>query len=91
MKKSYDLTILNNKFTIKSDDDEKHVKKVADYVNKKMHSIVGANRAVSTMNVAMMAALNIADDFLKFKRKKKETASKWIEKVQALINRVDGS
>lgn len=91
MKKSYDLTILNNKFTIKSDDDEKHVKKVADYVNKKMHSIVGSNKAVSTANVAMMAALNIADDFLKFKRKRRETTSKWIERVQALINRVDGS
>ena len=89
MKKSYDLTILNQKFTIKSDNDEKQVKKVADYVNKKMHEIVSANKAISTANVAILAALNIADDFHRFKRSKKETTSKWIERLQALLRRVE--
>lgn len=89
MKKSYDLTILNQKFTIKSDNDEKQVKKVADYVNKKMYEIVSANKAISTANVAILAALNIADDYYHFKKQKKEMTSTWIEKLQSLLRRIE--
>ena len=89
MKKSFDLTILNQKFNIKSEDDEKHVKKVADYVNKKMHEIVSANKAISTANVAILASLNIADDFFKLQRKKKEMVGQWIEKVHSLLHRIE--
>lgn len=89
MKKSYDLTILNQKFTIKSDNDEKQVKKVADYVNKKMHEIVSSNKAISTANVAILTALNIADDYHQFKRTKKEATSLWIEKLQSLLRRIE--
>lgn len=89
MKKSYDLTILNQKFTLKSENDEKQVKKVADYVNKKMHEIVSTNKAISTANVAILAALNIADDFYQYKRRKKEMTSSWVEKLQALLRRIE--
>jgi cell division protein ZapA len=89
MKKSYDLTILNQKFTIKSEADEKHVKKVADYVNKKMFEIVSGNKAIATANVAILAALNIADDFYKFREEKNTQVTQWAGRLEDLVKKAD--
>lgn len=83
--KSYELTILNQKFTIKSDNDERHVKLVADYVNKKMHEIVSRNKATATSSVAILAALNIADDLFKLKQTHSTQVSGWVNKVKKAI------
>lgn len=90
MKKAYELTILNQQFTLKSDADEKHVKKVADYVNKKMHEIVSGSKAISTANVAILTALNIADDYFRTKAQNNEQITQWVEKVQGLLEKIDG-
>ncbi len=82
MSKTYELTILNQRFTFKSDNDEKQVKKVADYVNKKMHDIVAKNKAISTANVAILAALNIADDFVQYQFTQKEQIGKWANRLK---------
>lgn len=88
MKKSYDLTVLNRKFTLKSDSDEKQVKRVADYVNKKMHEIVGGNKAISTLNVAILAALNIADDFFSLREARNEMIRDWAGEVEACLSQM---
>ncbi|HBF13489.1 MAG TPA: hypothetical protein DDW49_08960 [Deltaproteobacteria bacterium] len=90
-KKSYDLTILNQKFNIKSEATEKHVKKVSDYVNRKMHEIVSQNKAISTANVAILAALNIADDFVSLKEKQADNLNQWALTIDDLIRRVETS
>lgn len=87
--KSYDLQILNQRFTIRSDADEKHVKKVSDYVNKKIHEIVTANKAIATSNVAVLTALNIADDFFRKTEENKGQVLKWSAKIEELISRVE--
>lgn len=86
MKKSYDLTILNQPLTIKSDGDEKQVKKVADYVNKKMHEIVTSKKAISTANVAILAALNIADDLFHEKRRQTLKVAGWMGRLKELLS-----
>lgn len=86
MKKSYNLTILNQPFTIRSDGDEKQVKKVADYVNKRMHEIVASKQAISTANVAILAALNIAEDLFSEKRRQAETVRGWVDRIKGLIS-----
>lgn len=91
MKKSYDLTILNQPLTIKSDGDEKHVKKVADYVNKKMHEIVSSKKAISTANVAILAALNIADDLFNEKRLQILKVQGWMGRLKGLLSGLEKS
>ncbi|MBI4411725.1 MAG: cell division protein ZapA [Deltaproteobacteria bacterium] len=86
MKKSYDLTILNQPLTIKSDGDEKQVKKVADYVNKRMHEIVTSKKAISTANVAILAALNIAEDLFNERRGHSEKVRGWVARFKELLS-----
>ena len=62
MKKALDVTILGQKFTISSDADEGYMLKVADYVDGKMQELMQSKSSAKT-NVAMLAALNIADEY----------------------------
>jgi cell division protein ZapA len=67
MKKALDVEILGQEFTISSDAEEGHMLKVADYVDGKMQELMRASKPVAKSNVAMLAALNIADEYHRLK------------------------
>lgn len=61
-----EVTILNQKFLLKTGQaSEEYVRHVAAYVNDKMLEIQARVKSVSTANVAILTAINIADDYLK--------------------------
>lgn len=69
MKKSVDVEILGQRFTVKSDAEETHVRRVADYVDEKMQEVSRGARSTGQFQVAMMAALNIADEYQRLKER----------------------
>ncbi len=69
MKKSLDVEILGQKFTVSSDAEENYILKVAGYVDGKMQEVLKTARPVNKPNVAMLAALNIADEYHRLKDK----------------------
>lgn len=66
-KKALDVEILGQKFTISSDAEESYMLKVAGYVDGKMQELLRASKPVAKSNVAMLAALNIADEYYRLK------------------------
>jgi len=89
VKNTYEITLLNQKFNLKSDSDEKHVQKVADFVNRRIFEIQEKTKSVSSLNVALLAALNIADDFFKIKKTKQGKSSPAKNKLKEILNYVD--
>jgi cell division protein ZapA len=67
MKKALDVEILGQKFTISSDAEEGYMLKVAGYVDGKMQELMRSPKSVAKTNVAMLAALNIADEYHRLK------------------------
>ena len=67
MKKALDVEILGQKFTISSDAEESYMLRVAGYVDGKMQELMQAAKPVAKANVAMLAALNIADEYHRLK------------------------
>ena len=61
MKKALDVEILGQKLTISSDAEEGYMLKVAGYVDEKMQALSRAQKPVNKSNIAMLAALNIAE------------------------------
>jgi cell division protein ZapA len=78
MKKALDVEILGQRFTISSDADEGYMLKVAGYVDGKMQELMRSPRTVTKSNVAMLAALNIADEFHRLQ-----------DAHEAILNRLD--
>jgi cell division protein ZapA len=68
--RSIEIKVFGQTYTVKSDAEEDHVQAVAQYVNEKMDEVLKKTRSVSTLNVAILTALNIADDLLKERGKR---------------------
>ncbi len=67
MKKAVDVEIMGQKFTVSSDAEESYVRQVAGYVDGKMQEVLKTTRPAAKSNVAMLAALNIADEYYRLK------------------------
>ena len=90
MKKPVEIKLMNQKFNLKTDSDEAYVQRISDFVNKKIFDVQDKTRSVSSLNVALLAALNIADDYFKMKgSKKKDPRQEAKQKVAEIIQLID--
>jgi cell division protein ZapA len=69
MKRMVDVRILGQTFTVASEEREDHLRRVAEVVDGKMREISrgGGSNGVSTLDVAILTALNIASEYQKLK------------------------
>ena len=63
MKNLVRVEILGREYTVKSDEGEERVRKIAEYVNEKIKKISESAKTLSTLNVAILAALDIANEY----------------------------
>ena len=63
MKNPIRVEILGREYTIKSDEGEERVKKIAEYVDEKLKKISESTRTTSTLNAAILAAMDIANEY----------------------------
>ncbi len=84
-----EIKVFGQTYTVKTDAEEDYIQKVARYVNEKMDEVLRKTKSVSTLNVAILTALNIADDLLK-EREKKEAFLREVEtKSKDLAEKID--
>lgn len=81
MSELIELTIMNQKYKINSDKDKKYLEQLAYYVNSKADEISKNTRSVDSLNIAVLIALNIADDFFSMQIKANSESTRILEKV----------
>ena len=59
--------IYNSSYHIRSDGDAEYLKALAEFVDRKMREIARATATVDSVKVAVLAALNIADELHRLK------------------------
>jgi cell division protein ZapA len=89
MKSVVRVEILGREYTVKSDEDPGRVEKIAAYVNQKIMEISGGSQTVSTLNAAILAALNIADDYFRILEEKGGRRQNYESKAERLIEMID--
>jgi cell division protein ZapA len=67
LKKRFDIKILGQELSVSSDSGDEHVAKVVEYVTERVEEIGRAAGKATTLNVAILTALNIADEYFKLK------------------------
>ena len=85
MKRSVAVEIAGQRYVIKSDADEAYVHELAHYVDGRIDELRRATRTVSTPQVAILAALNIADDLFRERREGGELKRKVRERTKAVL------
>jgi cell division protein ZapA len=84
-----EIKVFGQTYTVKTDAEEDHIQEVARYVNEKMEEVLKKTRSVSTMNVAILTALNIADDLLKEKERRIALLREIEKKSKDLAEKID--
>jgi cell division protein ZapA len=84
-----EIKVFGQTYTVKTDTEEDHLQEVARYVNEKMDEVLKKTRSVSTMNVAILTALNIADDLLREKERRIALLREIETKSKELAEKID--
>ena len=86
MSELVELVLINHKFTINSDKDKKYLEQLASYVNAKAEQIAKGTNSVDSLKIAVLTALNIADDFMSDKMEVDKESKRVLEKVNNIYN-----
>lgn len=67
MKKVVELKIQGHRLVVKCEEGEDYIRAVEDYLNSKIEEVKENTKAVSTLDLALLAALNITGEIIKTK------------------------
>jgi cell division protein ZapA len=74
---------------MRGDLDQEYIQMLAQYLDTKMRSIAERTRTVDTLRVAMLAALNVADEYHQLKARYDEVTQNLDQKVGECTNALD--
>jgi cell division protein ZapA len=69
---SVTVSIFGHEYTLKGEADADYVQKVARFVDRKMKEVAENSTLASTTKVAILAAINIADELFRERQKRHE-------------------
>lgn len=81
---SVEVYILGQRYTIKGDAPEEHIRKLAAYVDSKLKEVHNASPNITPVKASILAALNIADELFKLRNEQDEMTKYIEEKTQRL-------
>jgi cell division protein ZapA len=84
------IEIYDQSYNVNADGNEEYLKELADFVDGKMRSIAESTRMVDSLKVAVLAALNIADETFTLRRRQQEIDGplrKRVEKCVAMVEK----
>jgi cell division protein ZapA len=89
LKNSYNIRILGQEISVLSDSEDEQVAEVVQFLNKKMEEILRSGNGLKNLNVAILAALNISEEFLKLKGINRELCDQMESRSEKLIQLIE--
>lgn len=86
MKREIKVEIHGRSYIIKGEEEEIYILRLAHYVDKKMREVSQTPAVVSSLNVAVLAALNIADELFKLREEMRAQGSLVEERMSRLLD-----
>jgi len=89
LKQRFDIRVIGREFSVLSDKGDEYVNKIVQYVNERAKEIGDASEDVTTSDIAILVALNIAEELSKVKEEKEDLHSRFENEVEGLISYID--
>ena len=83
------VVIYDQEYFMRGDLNQEYIQKLAQYLDTKMRSIAERTRTVDTLRVAMLAALNVADEYHQLKARYEEATQRVDQKVGKCTDALD--
>ena len=84
--KSVKVTIYGKEYEIKGTQDDEYVQMLADYVDSNMRSIAEKTQIIASERIAILTALNIADEMHKQRHLFEENILRLEKELQEALN-----
>lgn len=89
MKESIPVTIYGQSFILRSDSSEDEVRRVADFVNQAIDEVMATNRVADSLNVALLAFLNVAQAYLQLQSARQGDQQALVARMNRLAQCID--
>ena len=89
MAKTIRVEIYDQFYNLRGDLDETYVKELALFVDEKMRTVAETTRTVDSMRVAVLAALNIADELHTLRQRHAELESDLRQRTERCLTLVE--
>jgi cell division protein ZapA len=89
LKKRFEVKILGQELSVMSDSGDEHVADVIRYVSEKVEAAGKASATKNTLNIAILAALNIADEYLRIRGVREDVYSQLESRSEQLIHLIN--
>ncbi len=91
--KQYKITILDNEYSLVSDESELYVQSTVNYVDSLMKEVLEKSRLADQTKVAVLAALQIASELLHLQEEQKANQQEYavlIDKIEKQLTSFQG-
>ena len=88
--KGVNVEIMGQNLTVASDENDEWVKSLAGRVDERIRKLRANGNTVSSVNIAILAALNFADELEHLKREHQELIDRITAMKERLIDAIDG-
>jgi cell division protein ZapA len=82
------VEIFDQAYNLRGSDPE-YILKLAEYVDAKMRAVAEATNTIDTVRLAVLAALNVADEYHLLKRKQESGATDYQKRAHLLADALD--
>lgn len=91
MKKRYNINILGQELSVLSDADDERVADVVRLVNEKIEEVLKSANNLKALDVAILVALNVAEELLKLREIDKDLCSQLQNRSETLIQLIENA
>ena len=89
MEQPVKVTILEQEYLVRSEEDREQVYRVAEYVNEKLSEIRDSAEGLSEKKTAILAALNIASEYFQILKEKDDLTATLQQRTRSLIHTIE--
>ena len=89
MRRSVTVSVANQRLSLKTDAKQKYVNELASFVDEKLNEVKKAARTQTTQSLALLAALNIADELYQLRESHEDLKRKVREKSKRILRSLE--
>ena len=89
MKRKVEVRLVGRNFTIRSEQDEAYLHSLAGFVTRKFEELQRSTRSATTHDLALLVAMNIADELFQAEQQSAETRQQVRARTERILNGIE--
>ena len=82
------VEIFGQTYNVRGEGDPDYLTELGRFVDTRMREVAAQVPTVDPMKIAILAALNIADEFSRYRKQREDAAGIWIERTEEISDRL---